>query len=378
MTAWGDLQIGLGVADAARFRRLFLPGYLLGAPPSRTHPLGQAWGCPALDPDTFRDGPDPETSAIALLRARLRRMARDCDGVRIDHPHGLVCPWVYRSDAADAWAAVQHGARLFESPAVSEHPALARFARVRPGQLNHRAARHADDWVVDLEPAQVDAYGVLFDVLVQNAPRLPDGRPALACEVLSTQPFPLRRVMERHGLGRYRVTQKADPHDGRDVYRSENARPEDWIMAGNHDTPSSWRVARAWQGTPHGGAVADLLARRLRPGADPAPLAGALRADPGAFVHAMLADVFASGAENVQLFFTDLLGIEETYNEPGTVGPHNWTLRVPPDWRRHAERAAARTALALRNVLAMALRMRGLARDHAPLLARLEAGRPAG
>jgi hypothetical protein len=29
-------------------------------------------------------------------------------------------------------------------------------------------------------------------------------------------------------------------------------------------------------------------------------------------------------------------------------------------------------------VLAMALRMRGLARDHAPLLARLEAGRPAG
>src|SRR5205814_1525354 len=65
-------------------------------------------------------------------------------------------------------------------------------------------------------------------------------------EVLSTQPYPVRRVLERHGLGRFRVTQKSVLSDPRDVYRAENARPQDWIMVGTHDTESIWRVAERW------------------------------------------------------------------------------------------------------------------------------------
>jgi 4-alpha-glucanotransferase len=379
VTLWGDLQIGMAPCDASRFAGLFLPGYLLGAPPSRTNPQGQPWGYPVLDPDLLAPAADRRTSGIGFLRARMAKMMREYDGLRIDHPHGLVCPWVYRSDAPDPFAAVQQGARLYESPNLADHPRLARFARVRAEQLrtDPDAPRYADDWVAYLEPRQIEAYAGLFDAVAEAAPPLPDGRSALMCEVLSTQPLPLRYVMERHGLGRYRVTQKADPDDERDVYRSENARPEDWIMVGNHDTPSMWSLAREWRGTRRGAAEADYLARRLRPGQDARPLAAALREDRSALVHAKLSDAFASAASGIKLFFADLLGLEQRYNEPGTVGPHNWTLRVPPDWRAHEERARQGRAVDLRAVLAGALRARGLARSHAALIARLEGrGRP--
>ena len=63
-----------------------------------------------------------------FVAARIDKLLDEFDGVRIDHPHGLVCPWVYRTDIPDAYTAVQTGARLFSSPDVPEHPALARFA----------------------------------------------------------------------------------------------------------------------------------------------------------------------------------------------------------------------------------------------------------
>ncbi|MEZ5963127.1 MAG: 4-alpha-glucanotransferase [Planctomycetota bacterium] len=373
MTVWGDLQVGMAPCDVARFRGLFLPGYRLGAPPSRTNPSGQPWGYPVFDPGRFDpDEPRAEASVIAFLRARMAKMWSEYDGVRVDHPHGLVCPWVYRTDVPDPGAAVQGGARLFESPALCDHPALARFARVRPEQLNPdpTTPRHADDWIVALDDEQVDAYAVLIDTIVGPPPT--SSRARIMCEVLSTMPYPLQRVMQRHGLGRYRVTQKADPDDPHDVYRAENARPEDWIMVGNHDTPSLWRLARTWVVSARGAAEARDLARRLRPGEDPAPLAASLQQDATALVHAKVADAFASRAQGVKVFFADLCGLDETYNEPGTVGPHNWTLRVPPDFAGHAARARAGRALDLRRALADALRARGLGDSHMELIMRLE------
>src|SRR4029078_13539420 len=82
--------------------------------------------------------------ALELTRARLDKMFAEYDGVRIDHPHALVCPWVYRADTPDPHAEVGRGARLFDSP---DHPALARFAIARKDQLprDPRVARPADD-----------------------------------------------------------------------------------------------------------------------------------------------------------------------------------------------------------------------------------------
>lgn len=383
LALFGDFQIGLSARDFWFARGFLLPEYVMGAPPSRTNPEGQAWNYGVLDPGRYfepwvdevrRDGP-----ALRFLRARVRKMFAEFDGIRIDHPHGLVCPWVYRAGTRDPIRAVQHGARLFASPDLPDHPELARHAIARADQIDRSRPRHDDGWVRALDEAQVDRYGLLFGAIVEEAARQGRRVRDVACEILSTQPYPLGRVIERHGLGRFRVTQKADLDRPDDVYRGENAGPEDWIMLGNHDTRPIWLVAEEWREKGVSRRQAEYLASRLVPdGEDRDAWIARTAADDGALVQARFADLFVGPARNVQVFFTDLLGLREVYNRPGTVGPWNWSLRVPPSFREdYEERRRAGLALDVPRALAAALRSRGatFAAAHASLIADLD--RPA-
>ena len=290
-------------------------------------------------------------------------MLREFDGLRIDHPHGLICPWVYRADQADSLAAVQGGARLFASPDLPDHPELARFAIARPEQINRALPRYDDNWVRDLDGEQVRRYGLLFEAVMQAARDNNRDIHAIACEILSTQPYPIRRVLEHYGLGRFRVTQKADLNNPADVYRSENARPEDWIMLGNHDTPPIWLVAEQWQRSGSARRQAEYLAMRLRPeDAGRSAWIDRVAADPGELVQAKAADLFAGPASNVMLFFTDLLGITEVYNRPGIISEENWSLRISGDFAgQYRQRLVRNRAINIPRALALAIRAQGRA-----------------
>jgi len=351
---YGDVQVGFSLRDIWSRQSLLLKGYLLGAPPSRTNREGQPWSYQVLDPAQYVTTEGRRGPVVAFLTERLGKMLDEFDGLRLDHPHGLVCPWVYRADDPDPYHAVQNGARLFAAPDLPHHPALGRYAIVASHQLNRDRVPYADDWVRDLTPAQEDRYALLMDALVEQARTRGRQREDILCEVLSTEPLPLNRVRRRHGLGRFRVTQKANLDDPADVYRSENASPEDWVMVGNHDTAPIWALARSWQGLETGRKQADYLAWRLRL-ADPQLLA----ADYRRLAHAKLAELFLSPARNLMVSFADLFGLEETYNAPGTVNANNWTLRIPPDFEsRHQGLSREGRAFNIRAALALALRAR--------------------
>ena len=348
---FGDLQVGISYRDRFRRTDLFLPHYVMGAPASRTNPEGQPWGYPVLRPGS--------TDALALLRMRATKMLEEFHGVRIDHPHGLVCPWVYDGSAADPMAAVNAGARLFESPDLPDHPDLARFAIARADQSDPTRERYADEWVTSLDEAQIDAYARQFEV-VMTAARA-HGRSAgdILFEVLSTCPHPLEGVMRRYGLGRFRVTQKADPAHASDGYLTTNAEPGDWVMLGNHDTLPIWRVVPKWS-RDRVTAWERYLGARLGP------------VDPSRLPQALFADLFASKAGHVSVFFADLLGVTDVYNEPGVVNDRNWRLRVGNDFvTMHARRLAEGHALDVPRAMATALRATGR-EDHAALADRLE------
>ncbi len=363
---YGDLQIGLSEQDVFSYRSALLQDYVMGAPPSRTTPEGQPWNYAVLDPRQL--DPASPGQARSLFLARVNKMFDEFDGVRIDHPHGLVCPWVYRPAQIDPLYAVQHGARLFSSPDLPDHPELARFAIVKADQIRRDVPRYADDWVTDLRPEQIDKYAVLIDAMVASALAHGRDRRALVCEILSTLPRPLAAVMNRHGLGRFRVVQKANLDDASDVYRPENARPEDWIMVGNHDTLPIWRLVKTWQHTDRGPAWASYLAPRLGLPVEQ------LRTSPGLLAHAIFAMMFASAAENVSLFFTDLFGFEDPYNTPGTISDDNWSLRLTPDFEHdYRSRLLRDQALNLPKALALAFAARPpeFQRAHTGLTARL-------
>lgn len=147
-------------------------------------------------------------------------------------------------------------------------------------------------------------------------------------------------------------------------------------MMGNHDTRPIWQLAEQWRQAGEARAQADYLAWRLHPEEEGREdFARRLLEEPGLLVQAKFADLFASRAENVMVFFADLLGMKETYNMPGTVSEENWSLRVPHDYRReYAERLGSNEALNLPGALALALRAGGAeARArHGQLIAALE------
>ena len=376
LALFGDLQVGMAQRDAHAARGFLLPGYRMGAPPSRTNPEGQAWHYPLLDPRCYGEV-GAEGPALRFFRARLEKVFAEYDGLRLDHPHGLVDPWVYRDDG-DPAVAVLAGARLFSSPDLGDHPDLAPLALARPDQLRRELPRYADGWVGRLDREQVDRYGVLLDAVVAAGARRGLGPDAIACEILSTEPYPLTRVLERHHLGRFRVTQKADLDLTADGYRGENARPQDWIMLGNHDTQPILRAAESWIASGAAARQASYLAGRLLPREEPRePWIRRVASDAGELVQARAADLFVGPARHVLVFFTDLFGEREPYNVPGTVSESNWSLRLPPDFRAfYRRRLAEGRAIDLPRALARALRAKGsaFAAQHAGLLDALERG----
>jgi 4-alpha-glucanotransferase len=237
-------------------------------------------------------------------------------------------------------------------------PEISRYAIARADQIDHGVARHADGWVRALEPAQIERYAARITAIVDEVAAA--GGSDVVCEVLSTSPFPLVAVLERHGLGRFRVTQKADLANPADGYRSENARPRDWIMVGTHDTAPLVKVVEGWLAGGTAERRAEYLAERLvlDPQARPAFVASVAR-DRGTLTQAMFGDLMASPARHVLVFMSDLFGMLDVYNRPGNISADNWGLRIPNDFERaYAANLTSGTAMNVPRALARALRAR--------------------
>ena len=140
---YGDLQVGLSRQDAWSYDALFLRSYVMGAPPSGSNPEGQAWHYPVLDPAQYGELANPGP-AMRLVQARLDKMFAEFDAVRIDHPHGLVCPWVYRPEA-DGFGA--RGAARGAALLLARSPRPPRACAIR-----HRPARAAEPRSGDAAP----------------------------------------------------------------------------------------------------------------------------------------------------------------------------------------------------------------------------------
>jgi 4-alpha-glucanotransferase len=354
LALFGDLQIGLSARDMWAWRRLFRADYLMGAPPSRTNPEGQPWGYGAFDPEQYgtKDKPGP---VLRFVHQWVGKILSECDGIRIDHPHGWIDPWVYRSDDPDAHHAVCHGARMFSSPDEPAHPQLKAFAVAVADQINASVMPYADDRVTALAESQVDRYALLFASIIRQT--LAEGGTIrdIACEILSTLPYPVRRVLERYGLGRFRVAQKIRLKDPSDVYRIELAHPEDWVMMGTHDTAGIWQLAKEWCAGPMAAEWGRYLAPQIVSESRQSKLAVDCASKPDPLVHALFSALLACPARQVLVFFPDLFGMTERYNRPGVVNDENWMLRIPQDFERlYSERCQRGEALDIHKCFAVA------------------------
>lgn len=370
-----DRQVAFSDRDTWAYQSLFLEGWMLGCPPDYFSKDGQAWGFPVVDPKKMFNEDGSLGEAGELLKRLYKKMFKENPGgVRIDHIVGLIDPWVYKAGKKPM---PQQGAgRLYSSP---EHPELSQYAIATMDDLNLEIGSDKEKRVKQLSKEQIKKYGAMIEKIVIAAAKEEGlNKDAIVCEDLGTLTFPVESVMKEYDLQGMRLTQFVKHEMPEHPYRCCNIVERSWAMVGTHDNEpiSMWAdsMINTHEGYLNVVNLVDDMYSELQ-GKDRDDLIVKLTTDAKALMNVKLAEIFASKAANVQVFFTDFFGIKATYNTPGTSGDKNWSLRVPDNFEEvYCSNCKDGLALNLPLILKMAIEARGskFAKKQDKLLKELE------
>lgn len=292
MAILGDLPFMVGVdsADVWAHQDEFRLDASVGVPPDAFSPSGQDWGVPVDEWEVLAE------RDFDWLRDRGRRMAALFDGFRVDHLVGFYRTYFRPHD----------GSAAAFTPADEE-------AQTRLGERVLAVLRESGAEIV--------------------------------AEDLGTVPDFVRASLARTGVPGFKVL-RWERHWHRDGHPFMD--PADYpavavATSGTHDTETMavwWEKAEQ----PEREAVLAIpsVAERLAP--DDRAQAIETAAFTGALREALLGSLFASRARILMLPIQDLFGWRDRINQPGTVGPMNWTWRLPWPSDRMATEPAARAA----------------------------------
>ena len=297
----GDLLVGFNESDVWANQNAFLSGWKLGCPFGGVDNSPQTWGIPVLDPKKLlnKDGSLGESGK--LLKEKIAYSLKNYDNVRIDHALGLVDPYIYKENTVhkSANGAVQRD-RLWANNVSYMHDIDpdGNFKQV----LSKIVLPTFKEFGVDKNEAVWEDLGSTtpaFDWVYHNQENLPG------------------------------ITQTL-------WSRAEHApRKENWSLVVSHDfEPASEMVQKDWVRNSDAWNV-DYLSGYLNP--DPATsqrrndYKNEIINSKQSRVDSKFTELFR-GTKNLQIMFSDFLGINKTYNVGGQDNKDNWKLRVDNDF----------------------------------------------
>lgn len=345
-----DRQVAFSDRDTWAYQSLFLDGWMLGCPPDYFSKDGQAWGFPVMNPDRMYNDDGSLDEGGILLKNLYKKMFRENPGgVRIDHIVGLIDPWVYKAGKKPR---IEQGAgRLYSSP---EHPELKKYAIARLEDLDETLEADKEKRVKTLSKEQIHLYGRLIEkIVIAAAEEEGLDKDAIVCEDLGTLTNPVAAVMKEYGLQGMRLTQFVVPEKPEHPYRCCNIDSRCWAMVGTHDNEpiAMWadKMINTHEGYLH---VKNLVEDLFAECDNKDDIITHLTGDAEFLKQTKLVEIFASKAENIQIFFTDFFNIKDVYNRPGTSGDENWSLRLPDNFKEL-------TPINLAKILKLAIIARG-------------------
>lgn len=368
-----DRQVAFSDRDCWAYQSLFLDGWSLGCPPDYFSKDGQAWDFNVMDPEKlFNPDGTLGKGGELLKKLYLKMFKENPGGVRIDHTVGLIDPWVYKKGCKPK---VSEGAgRLYSSP---NHPELSKYSIISSDDTDPNFQPDEEKWVKNLSDEQIKLYGRMIEkIVIQSAIEAGLDKSAIVAEDLGTLTNPVVKVMEKYGLAGMKLVQFVIATEPDHPYRCKNIVPNSWAMTGTHDN----RPIRLWAkdminteaDTPH---VNNLMADLYSEFDGQDMIRHKLYTDDKFLAFSKLVEIFASRAENIQIFFTDFFGLQETYNVPGTSGDKNWSLRIPDNFEEvYYNNLQSFEALNLPLALSYAIKARGreFANQNKELLEKLE------
>ena len=355
-----DRQVAFSDRDCWAYQSLFLDGWCLGCPPDYFSKDGQAWGFPVVNPEKMFNEDGSLGEAGQLLKQLYKKMFKENPGgVRIDHIVGLIDPWVYQKGKSPK---IEQGAgRLYSSP---QHEFLSKFAIAQMEDVDTTLECDKEKWVTKLTDKQIERYGLFINkIVIAAAKECGLDKDAIVCEDLGTLTFPVESVMKKYGLQGMRLTQFVKPEMPDHPYRGANITKNVWAMVGTHDNEpvSKWAnsMIHTEIGYLHAKNLADDVFGHCNE-QEKNDIIVRLTNDERFLKETKLVELFACEAQNIQIFFTDFFGINETYNKPGTSGDKNWSLRLTyNDLENFCEKAHNNEAMNLPLLLKLAIIARG-------------------
>ena len=327
-----DRQVAFSDRDCWAYQAYFLDGWMLGCPPDYFSKDGQAWGFPVMNPEKlFKKDGSLDDGGILMKNLFKKMFKENPGGVRIDHIVGLIDPWVYKAGKKPK---IEEGAgRLYSSP---EHEFLKKFAIPTMEDLDTEIPADKEKRVKNLSDKQIKLYGRLIEKIVIAAAK-EEGldKDAIVCEDLGTLTNPVAAVMKAYDLQGMKLTQFTEPEKPEDPYRYKNINKRCWAMVGTHDNEPIKMWADSMINTHEGYLhVKNLVEDMAFEGWDNKDeLIVELTKNAEFLAQTKLVEIFASQAENIQIFFTDYFNIYDVYNRPGTSCDTNWSLRLPDNYK---------------------------------------------
>ncbi len=266
----GDVPfiVGTESADVWSHAAQFQLNVSLGAPPDDYSADGQDWGLPAYDWLAM------EADNLGWIRARARRAGQLYDRFRLDHVVGYFRQWVRAKSG----------------------PGKGRFDPDGPDAQRARGLR---------------VLGATIHALSRDSGSVRP--PRVIAEDLGVIPPFVHEVLRGLKLPGYRVLPWEKDRTG---FRDPRAFPTSSVASwSTHDTApiDAW-----WDEFSEEDRV-KLLAR--------AGVVTSSTADARSL--ALMGDLFQTSSGLTLVLAQELLGIRDRINVPGTVGPHNWTWRMP-------------------------------------------------
>ncbi len=355
-----DRQVAFSDRDNWAYQAYFLKGWCLGCPPDYFSEDGQAWGFPVMNPEKLFNEDGSLGEGGLLMKELYKKMfTENPGGVRIDHMVGLIDPWVYVSGRKPK---IEEGAgRLYSSP---EHPILSKYAIATSDDLNPEVEADKEERILSLTNEQVRKYGRFVEkIVIKAAEEVGLNKDSIVCEDLGTLTYPVVSVMKEYDLQGMKLIQFVVPEKPQHPYRCKNINERSWAMVGTHDNEPIAMWANATVYTEAGYLNGKNLAEDLMPDATAEEREAAavkMSVDAQFLTQTKLVELFACKAENIQIFFTDFLGLYDVYNRPGTSGDGNWSLRIPDNYEEvYCNNLKEGKALNLPLILKLAIEARG-------------------
>jgi 4-alpha-glucanotransferase len=271
----GDVPFVVGTesADVWSHASQFNLNLSLGAPPDDFSADGQDWGLPSYDWLAM------ESDDLAWLRMRARHAGRMYDRFRLDHVVGFFRQWVRRRDGKD------RGRFDPEGPESQR----ARGTRVLRAVLN-----------------EISGKGVIID-----APR------AIAEDLGVIPPF-VRESLAELGMPGYRVLPwEKDAGVLRDPLAFPASSVASWSTHDTAPIDAWWPELPPYERAQFAKRAGFAGQKSEGPEDDPARTV------------ALLGDMYRAKSDLALALAQELIGSKDRINTPATVGPENWSWRLP-------------------------------------------------